>query len=297
MVVDGILVIDKPQDWTSHDVVAKVRKLTRIRRVGHTGTLDPMATGVLLLCLGKATRVVEYIVGHDKSYRATVQLGAETDTYDAQGQVVARKPVDVSEEALRTALDRFKGKIQQVPPMYSALKRDGKKLVDLARKGIEVKREPRPVTVYKLDLLSFDVAKHAFTIDMRCSSGTYVRSLAYDLGRTLGCGAHLAALTRTAVGDVELAQALSLEDFEDAVKDGSWTSLLRPLDSALEHFPSITLSDEDAVRARHGGMLDVQNFRHSGRVRAYDSSGMLISIMRFDPVRKKLRPEKVLAAQ
>ena len=290
--MDGILVLDKPRGWTSHDVVARVRQLTKIKRVGHTGTLDPMATGVLIVCLGQATRVVEYMVGHDKRYTATVRLGIETDTYDAQGQVVARRPVDVSESALRESLEAFVGDLRQVPPMFSAIKQAGTKLYDLARQGIEVEREPRSMTIHSIDLIGFDPPDA--TIDVRCSAGTYIRSLAHDLGRRLGCGAHLSMLTRTAAGDFTLAQAVSLEAFEAAAADGSWTTLLRPLDAALSSFPAITLSEDDAVRARHGMTVIAGDILANDLVRAYDPSGRIVGVMRFDPARNELRPHKIL---
>ena len=164
--MDGILVLDKPAGWTSHDVVARVRRLTQEQRAGHAGTLDPMATGVLVMCLGQATRVIEYMASHAKAYRAVIRLGIETDTYDAEGQVVASRPVEVSEAALRASLATFAGDIHQVPPMFSALKRDGRKLYDLARRGIQVERQARPVTIYSLDLVDFDPP--SATIDVRC---------------------------------------------------------------------------------------------------------------------------------
>ncbi len=289
--MNGILVLDKPRDWTSHDVVAKVRRLTHVKRAGHTGTLDPLATGVLVVCLGQATRVVEYMTGHPKQYTATVCLGVETDTYDAQGQIVARRPVDVTEFRLRESLAAFVGDSQQLPPMFSAIKQAGAKLVDLARKGIEVEREPRPVTIYSLELLAFD--SPLVTVDVRCSAGTYIRSLAHDLGRQLGCGAHVSALRRAAVGDFTLAQAASLEAFEAAVGDGSWTTLLRPLDAALGGFPAITLSEEDSIRARHGMVFPIQDALEAGLYRVYDQPGQIVGLMRFDLTRGELRPEKI----
>lgn len=295
--MDGILVLDKPSNWTSHDVVAKVRRLTGIKRIGHTGTLDPMATGVLVLCLGKATRIVEYMIGHDKRYRATLRLGIETDTYDAQGQVTAQYPIEVSEAALREVLEKFVGDIEQVPPMFSAIKRDGNKLVDLARRGVEVKREPRRVTIYSIDLIRFEAPDA--NIDVHCSSGTYIRSLAHDVGRALGCGAHLSELTRTAVGDFTLDQAETLDSFEAAVEDGAWQTLLHPLDAGLAEFPSITLSEDDAARARYGmtvpmlptNSLDIE----ADLIRAYDPNGHIVGLMRQDAARGELQPVKILS--
>ena len=296
--MDGILVLDKPAGWTSHDVVARVRRLTRARRVGHTGTLDPMATGVLVICIGRATRIVEHMVGHDKRYRATMRLGVETDTYDVEGRVTAQHPVDVSETSLRSALQALTGDIQQVPPMYSALKRDGKKLVDLARQGVEIEREPRRVSVYGIELLSFDPPDA--TIDVHCSAGTYIRSLAHDAGRALGCGAILSALTRTAAGDFTLDQATPLDRFEATVADGSWPSLLRPLDAGLAAFPAVTVSEDDAGRARLGMSIpgpgaSVPALVAEQRVfRVYDPAGRIVGLMRWDAQRNELRAEKIL---
>jgi len=277
--MNGILIVNKPAGWTSFDVVAKVRRLTGIRRVGHSGTLDPLATGVLVICLGQAVRITEYIVGHAKAYRATITLGVETDTYDAHGQVVATQPVEVSEAELRDALKAFTGVIQQVPPMYSAIKRAGQQLYKLARQGVEVERAPRTVTIHSIDLIAF--APPNLTIDVRCSSGTYIRSLAHDLGAKLGCGAHLSALTRTAVGRFDLAQAVV-----------DW---LRPIDLALTELASVTLSESDAARVRHGMAVPATGITtYTGSlVRVYNPSGELIGLMKHDRERNELRPEKV----
>ncbi len=295
--MDGILVIDKPGGWTSHDVVAKVRRLTGIRRIGHTGTLDPMATGVLVLCLGQATRIVEYMISHDKRYHAAIGLGIETDTYDALGQVTAQHAVDVSEAALRRTLEAFVGDVEQVPPMFSAIKRGGKKLVDLARRGVEVERKPRRVTIRSIDLIDFQSPD--VTIDVHCSAGTYVRSLARDVGRALGCGAHLSALTRTAVGDLTLDQAMTLEALEAAVEDGTWPALLRPLDVALSQYPSVTISAQEAARARHGAAVsppqDVPANVEADLIRVYDPTGRIVGLMRLDPAHDELRPVKIFS--
>lgn len=303
--MNGILILNKPSGWTSFDVVAKVRRLTQVQRVGHTGTLDPLATGVLVICLGHATRLIEYMIGHDKSYRATIRLGVETDTYDATGQITDAHPVDVSEPELRETLKTFAGDIGQVPPMYSAVKRGGKKLYDLARKGVEVAREPRAVTIYSIDLLAFEPPD--VTIDVRCSSGTYIRSLAHDLGRALGCGAHLSALMRTAVGDFDLSRTVSVEALEAAAVNGTWTSLLHPVDVALKDLPMIALNEDESARARHGRVVGGDSGRRlsaSGNascntdlVRAYDPAGQMIGLMKLDRERNELRPEKIFAAE
>ena len=292
--MDGILVIDKPGGWTSHDVVARVRQLTRVKRAGHTGTLDPMATGVLVVCLGQATRVVEYLIGHDKRYRAAIRLGIETDTYDAQGHAVAERPVAVSQAALREALAAFVGEIDQVPPMHSAIKQAGQKLYRLARQGIAVERAPRRVTVYSIDLLDFEPP--FVTLDAHCSAGTYIRSLAHDLGKRLGCGAHLAALARTAAGNFTLEQAMSLEALAAAVADGSWLALLHPIDAGLAELPALVLDDDEAARARHGRALPARPVE-GDLVRVYDSTGRIVGLMRLDAARGELRPEKIFGVR
>jgi tRNA pseudouridine55 synthase len=204
----GLLVINKPIGLTSHDVVNKVRWLSGIRRVGHAGTLDPLASGVLLLAVGRATRLIEYLVGRSKRYQAVVRLGQETDTYDREGEVVAERPVQVTDSQLEAALERFRGPIEQVPPMFSAVKQGGQPLYRLARRGQAVERPARAITIYELSLLDWRPPEIELLI--HCSSGTYIRSLAHDLGQVLGCGGHLATLRRLAVGDFTLDQAVPL---------------------------------------------------------------------------------------
>jgi tRNA pseudouridine55 synthase len=298
--MDGILVINKPQGWTSHDVVARVRRLTHQKRVGHAGTLDPMATGVLLVCLGRATRVAEYLMASDKTYRAAIRLGVETDTYDAEGQVVATRPVDVDEAELRSVLNKFTGEMDQVPPMYSALKRDGKPLYKLARKGLEVERAARHVTIYEIALRAWqppdppDRGVGFATIDVRCSSGTYIRSLAHDIGAALGCGAHLTALTRLASGSFTLEDAVTLKDLA-GLEDLS--GLLRPLDAALQDLTAITLDADAAQRIVMGQVVPlkgVEALARSPLYRAYDIHGKLIALVAYDSTAQVWRPRKVL---
>jgi tRNA pseudouridine55 synthase len=246
--LDGILNLDKPKGPTSHDIIDHVRGLTGIRRVGHAGTLDPMATGVLLVCVGKATRVSEYLMAGQKVYRARVRLGITTNTYDAEGQVAPSAsvdPVEISRAEVETALARFRGAIEQVPPMYSALKLKGKSLHELARQGIEVKREPRRVEIPRLELTEWEPPE--CTLEVTCSPGTYVRALAHDLGQVLGCGAHLTGLVRLASGGFRLEDAVTLDALTQAADKGHWTDLLHPIDTALAHFPALHL---DAAAAR-----------------------------------------------
>ena len=288
--MDGILVINKPSGMTSHDVVARVRRMANQKRVGHAGTLDPMATGVLLVCLGRATRVAEYLSGSDKTYRAVIRLGVETDTYDAEGQVTATRPVNVGEAELRNVLIQFAGEIDQVPPMYSALKRDGKPLYKLARQGIEVEREPRRVTIYGINLRAREWPD--VTIDVRCSSGTYIRSLAHDIGAALGCGAHLIELTRVASGSFTLDDAVKLED----IGSQNVASLLRPLDAALQHLPALALDAEQARCVMRGqAILFNETAAWPDLFRVYDPHGTLVAIMTYNSDVRRLQPKKVLA--
>ena len=288
--MDGILVINKPPGWTSHDVVGRVRGLTHQKRVGHAGTLDPMATGVLLVCLGRATRVSEYLMASDKTYHAVMRLGVETDTYDADGQVVATQPVNVDESGLRGALLKFVGAIDQVPPMYSALKLAGKPLYKLARKGVEVRREARRVTIHSITLRAWESPDA--TIDVRCSPGTYIRSMAHDIGAALGCGAHLIALTRLASGSFTIEDAVELKDLERAENLGG---LLRPTDAALQDLPAVTLDADSAQRVLMGHSIPLSGWDGSPLCRVYDASDRLIAIMEYDSADQALHPKKVLA--
>ena len=207
--MEGILNIDKPEGMTSHDVVNRVRRACGLRRVGHAGTLDPLATGVLVVCVGRATRLAEYVVGQPKEYVAVVRLGQTTDTYDADGTILEERPVSADSATIQTALQQFTGPIEQIPPMYSAIKRDGKPLYKLARQGIEVERKARAITIYNLTLE--DRTENDITLRVACSTGTYIRSLAHDLGEVLGCGGHIVALRRTRVGSFSAENAVPLD--------------------------------------------------------------------------------------
>jgi len=293
--LSGILNIDKPRGWTSHDVVAKVRRLTGLRRVGHAGTLDPLATGVLLVCLGQATRVAEYLMAGQKRYRATLRLGISTDTYDAEGQVTKDVgPVDLSLQEIETALSAFVGEIEQVPPMYSALKRGGQPLYKLARRGETVERRPRRVTIETLEIV--DWASPDLTLEIVCSPGTYIRSLAHDLGERLGCGAHVTALTRLASGRFTLADAVSLEALAEAVAAGDWARLLHPLDAALLDFEAVTVDAAAARRLRHGQPVPCPAPPATALGRAYGPDGALIAVVAYDPGAALWRPKKVFTS-
>lgn len=289
---DGILIIDKPGGLTSHDVVQRVRRATKIRQVGHTGTLDPMATGVLVVCVGQATRLSEYLLGHDKTYRATIRLGVETNTYDADGEVTATHDVSVERVEVERALTHFVGEIQQVPPMVSAIKRGGQKLYELARQGIEIDREARAVIVHAIDLRDYQAPDAV--IDVRCSAGTYIRSIAHDLGAALGTGGHLIDLRRTAAGPFTIEQAVPLDVFEAAAREGRWETLLHPSDEALSDWPVAVIAEPDRLRALNGA--PIFSIKLAGtRCRAHDEQGNLIALLVFDQKKHWWRAEKVLA--
>ncbi len=289
---DGILIIDKPAGLTSHDVVNRVRRVTKIRQVGHAGTLDPMATGVLVVCLGQATRVSEYLLGHDKAYHATIRLGLETNTYDADGEVVATHAVNVERGEVERALAQFVGEIKQVPPMYSAIKREGQKLYEFARQGIEIEREARSVVVRSIELCSYQAPDA--TIDVRCSAGTYIRSIAHDLGVLLGTGGHLIGLRRTAAGPFTVDQAITLEAFEAAARENRGQAHLRLIDEALNDWPLVVLAESDRVRALNGAPLRALKLE-GARCRAHDEHGSLIALLVFDQKNQWWRAEKVFA--
>jgi tRNA pseudouridine55 synthase len=247
--VDGVLLLDKPLGLSSNTALQKARWLFNAEKAGHTGTLDPLATGLLPLCFGEATKFASELLDADKTYLATVRLGIVTATADAEGEVLATHPVTATEAEVRAVLDRFMGEIEQVPPMYSALKRDGTPLYELARQGIEVERAPRKVTIHALELLAWRGDTLDLIVD--CSKGTYVRTLAADIGSALGCGAHLAALRRTRVGTLDLAQATTLEAIE-AVPIEARDSLLLPPDALLADLPAANLSEQEAAQLLHG---------------------------------------------
>ncbi len=274
--IEGVLSIDKPAGLSSHDVVARIRLISGIRRVGHTGTLDPLATGLLILCLGRATRLAEFLAGQNKEYLATIRLGQETNTFDAEGTIVAEKPINVSKIQLLAALDQFRGKIKQIPPMYSAVKVDGQPLYRRARQGKVIDRPAREVTIFELDLYCWQSPE--IQVRLVCSSGTYVRVIAHDLGRSLGCGAYLMGLRRTAVGNHRVDTAIPLADLQ---KSG-WQDYLQPSDIAVSHLPGVVLAEEEAVSLYHGQRVPHYSESVESLVRAYDENGRFIGILTGD---------------
>jgi tRNA pseudouridine55 synthase len=272
--MDGVLVIDKPLGPTSFDVVRQVRGVLKVKKAGHTGTLDPMATGVLPVCLGEATKVAGYITEGDKAYDAVVRLGVETDTQDAQGKPTAQAPVPpLTGPLLESVLARFRGTFDQVPPMYSAVKVAGKRLYELARAGEEVERASRTVTVHELVLRDFSADR--LTLSVRCSKGFYVRTLAYDLGRALGCGAHLEALRRTQSGPFTLARALPLGDLASLSREAVEGRLVSLAD-ALSDMPAVRVGADEARRVSHGVPVEVPPV--PGRVRVLGPGDALLAM-------------------
>ncbi len=292
--LSGILNVDKPSGMTSHDVVLAVRRLTRQRRVGHAGTLDPLATGVLLVCLGQATRVCEYLMRSPKEYRADVHLGVTTTTHDAEGEIVRRSEAQVTRRMVEQALQGFVGRVPQVPPRYSAIRQRGKRLYELARQGIEVDVAAREVDIYALSIVAW--TPPVVRLDVRCGPGTYVRALARDLGEVLGCGAHLSALRRTSSGDFAVSEATSLDRLRQAAQAEAIAELLHPLDAAFAHLPALHLGAEDAQRLALGQWVRVEADPGNGtQARVYGPDGQFVALVTLDQDTGLWRPRKVFA--
>ena len=294
--VHGVLLLDKPLGLSRNDALQKAKRLYRAEKAGHTGTLDPLATGLLPLCFGAATKFSQVSLDADKTYRATLQLGTTTTTADAEGEVLLQREVNVTRAQLQAVIERFTGPIRQVPPMHSALKHEGRALYDYARAGIEIEREARAVTIHRIAIVDDDTAgaDDRWTLDVRCSKGTYIRTLAEDIGEALGCGAHLAALRRTETGGLALDQALTLEQLAE-MDEAQREAALLDADALLADWPVVRLGDEDAGRFLSGlrrrlPLADAEQVRvygpdpraflGSGRVNA----GELISTRLLSPV-------------
>lgn len=288
--MNGLLIVNKPVGPTSHDVVYKIRKWSGERRVGHTGTLDPLASGVLIVCLGTATRVSEYLLHSDKRYEAIIRLGQTTATYDSTSRVLQHRPVNISAEQIESALAAFRGAITQTPPAYSAVQVDGRRAYDMARRGEEVELKPRTITIHTLNIIKWESPD--LTIDIMCSSGTYIRSIAHDLGQALACGGHIVGLTRTATGRFTLADARPLNELQN-LTPGQFLKLLRPTDQALLHWPEVHLDAEGANRIQHGNPVPLTPGA-AGLGRAYDPRGRLVAIVEADPANNEWKPKKVL---
>ena len=273
--MDGLVIVDKPQDWTSQDVTAKLRGVFQTRRIGHGGTLDPMATGVLPVFVGRATRGVEFFEHADKVYEAVLRLGITTDTEDITGEILEEKPVSVTEAQILAVLERFKGEIQQIPPMYSAIKVNGQKLCNLARKGKEVERPARTITIFALDFLGMD--GNDIQLRVRCSKGTYIRTLCKDIGAALGCGGCMAALRRTAAGSYSIENAVPLADLVASENPGQY---LQGVDSMFSRHPAVTLTEKQALRTRNGNSFSID--LADGTYRAYDEAGEFLMLAKVE---------------
>jgi tRNA pseudouridine55 synthase len=289
--VSGVLVVDKPIGLTSHDVVQIIRRGTGIRRAGHTGTLDPRASGVLVVLIGPAVRLSEYVSASDKRYQATLRLGSSTDTFDSEGRITGSASVEsLTEERFEETLPQFIGEIQQVPPPYSAIKVQGRKAYEMAREGEEVELAPRTIHVYSLELLEWDPPEAV--IDVFCSSGTYVRSLANDLGAALGCGAHLVGLRRTKSGRFTLRDAVPLRRLQETFQSGDWYRHLIPAAEALGDWPMVELDGDQVELIRHGHRIPAEPDA-KGWVRGVSQQGDLVALLELDEATNEWQPRKV----
>ena len=273
--MNGIVIIDKPAGWTSQDVTARLRRVFGTRRIGHGGTLDPMATGVLPVFVGRATRGVEFFEHAEKTYETELLLGVATDTEDTTGTVLFRREVSVTSEQLTAVLERFRGEIMQIPPMYSALKVNGQKLCDLARKGRQVERQPRPVTIHELTLLSRE--EDTLRLRVRCSKGTYIRTLCADIGEALGCGGCMQALRRTQAGEYTIAEAVPLQQLLEAAEPETY---LRDVDTMFRGYPVVKLTVNQEKRCRNGNAFSVS--LPGGTYRAYSQSGEFLMLAKVE---------------
>ena len=273
--MNGIVIVNKPQGWTSQDVTARLRRVFGTRRIGHGGTLDPMATGVLPVFVGRATRGVEFFEHAEKTYEATLRLGIHTDTEDITGTVLEERPVEVSREQFEKALESFRGDILQVPPMYSALKVNGQKLCDLARKGKEVERQPRPITIHKLECLEFSGVTARLLV--HCSKGTYIRTLCKDIGNALGCGGCMETLCRVTAGEYTLEGSVALETLLETETPEQY---LRPVDSMFGKYEAVTLTENQEKRCRNGNSFSIK--LPDGTYRAYGKDGEFLMLAKVE---------------
>jgi tRNA pseudouridine55 synthase len=292
--IDGIFNINKPTGMTSLEVVKIVRRLSGERSVGHAGTLDPGATGVLPVCLGQATRVIPFIVEAHKIYLAEIELGVSTDTYDADGNVTQKAdPSNITREQVEGVLPSFSGSILQKPPMYSAVKHQGKRLYDLARSGIEVEREPRRADVFRLKLM--DWRPPHCTITVECGKGTYIRSLAHDIGQSLGCGAHVKELARLRSGIFDIDDSVTIPQLEASFEHNYWQDILHPIDIVLEDWMAVIVSGEKEHAIKNGCQLALGEGKDEDYCRAYSIDGRFLAVLHFLPEKSLWHPVKVFA--
>ena len=291
----GIICLDKPRDMTSFMAVKKASRLLGVKKAGHTGTLDPMATGVLVIMLGYSTRFIELLPEHKKSYTARVKLGITTNTLDITGNILSESPVNVTKEQLLSVTEDFKGEILQTPPMYSALKKDGERLYDLARKGIEIEREQRKITIEKLEIYDFNGIE--FSMDVTCSAGTYIRSLCDDIGAKLGCGAVMTELRRTSANGFSIEKSITLEELEQLVSENRTDEVITSVETALMSYPEITVTNPQANRFRNGGALDYARLHGDypiGIYRVYSPERKLLGLGEIKEDKSDLSVRRVL---
>lgn len=293
--IDGLINLNKPKGKTSFQMVSLVRRLSGVRKVGHSGTLDPDATGVLPILIGRPTRLATFLTESTKVYRAEVEFGISTDTYDASGNVVQRGDTSaLATERIEAALDSFRGVIEQTPPMYSAIKYQGKPLYHLARAGVEVPRQSRKVTISRLEIT--DWQSPVLCIEVECSKGTYIRSLAHDLGQVLACGAHLKSLVRTRTGPFHIDESISVEQLENGFQSGTWDEFLYPPDFAIAHLDAVVVDSEGEEALVHGRAFsssDDQTALEGEQRRAYSSDGRFLALVCFNQEDNLWQPKRV----
>ncbi|MEE0944503.1 MAG: tRNA pseudouridine(55) synthase TruB [Clostridia bacterium] len=280
--MDGIILIDKPLGKTSHDMVYFVRRLTGIKKVGHTGTLDPDASGVLPVCIGKATKVCDMLTSSNKRYTATLVLGKTTDTQDASGNVLTEKEVNVTKEDIENIISEFIGEIEQIPPMFSAIKKDGKKLYELARKGITVEREPRKIKIYSIDILDVDLKNDRVTIDVKCSKGTYIRTLCEDIGNRLGCGGYMESLRRTESGGFEISDCHTLSELEELKINEQLSSVVIRPDMVFGEYDKVVLNNRLASMHKNGIKIRISGLAENKLYRVYDTESNFLSVSYYN---------------
>lgn len=291
---NGIINVYKESGFTSHDVVAKLRGILHQKKIGHTGTLDPEATGVLPVCLGNATRLCDMITDKSKEYRAVLLLGVSTDTEDATGKILSTKAVNVTEEDIIKAVKSFIGEYNQIPPMYSALKVNGKKLCDLARKGIEIERKPREVFIYDIIIKKIDIPEVTMTV--KCSKGTYIRSLCRDIGEKLNTGGTMKSLVRTRTGIFSIENAVKLSEISKNMEDNNIDSLIMPTDSFFNEYPAVNVSGRNEMLVKNGNMIILPEFK-GNNIRVYLSDDLFAGIYRYDEASGSYKPEKMFPVQ
>lgn len=277
--MDGVININKPAGMTSHDVVSRLRRILNMKKIGHTGTLDPDATGVLPMCVGRGTKLSEMLMSSEKQYRAELTLGISTDTQDSGGTVLSQRQVNASEREIKEVICGFIGELEQIPPMYSAIKVEGKKLYELAREGKEIEREPRKVTIHNIEIESINLEKNLVEMTVDCSKGTYIRTLCNDIGEALGCGGHMSSLVRTRSGRFEIENTVTLEEIERRAQESDFGFII-PLEDVLGEYKKVILAEKNAWRVRNGIKTSVAGVCEGETYRIFDEQGNFLALAR-----------------